>query len=95
MSYELLRYHVEDRVAVIAYDRQERRNAWSLAMVREVMAAVRQANCGPPGANARAVPANPCQRLRFGSRNRERPAKSFRCRSNSSRDQIVVAGSFG
>ncbi len=44
MSYELLRYHVEDRVAVIAYDRQERRNAWSLAMVREVMAAVRQAN---------------------------------------------------
>lgn len=44
MNYELLRYGVEDRVAVISYDRQERRNAWSLAMVREVMAAVRQAN---------------------------------------------------
>lgn len=44
MDYELLRYHVEDRVAVIAYDRQDRRNAWSLAMVREVMDAVRRAN---------------------------------------------------
>lgn len=44
MAYELLRYSIEDRVAVIAYDRQERRNAWSLAMVREVMSAVREAN---------------------------------------------------
>lgn len=44
MTYRTLHYCVEDRVAIISYDRQERRNAWSLGMYREVHDAVSQAN---------------------------------------------------
>lgn len=44
MQFETLHYDVREKVAVITYDRQERRNAWSLAMYREVVAAVEQAN---------------------------------------------------
>lgn len=44
MSYETIRYEQTGRVAVITYDRQERRNAWSVPMYREVVAAVERAN---------------------------------------------------
>ncbi len=44
MDYTTLHYRVEDRVAIITYDRQARRNAWSLGMYREVEHAVRRAN---------------------------------------------------
>ncbi|AIT81509.1 enoyl-CoA hydratase/isomerase family protein [Novosphingobium pentaromativorans] len=44
MTFTTLRYDVQDHVAVITYDRQERRNAWGLAMYREVHAAVERAN---------------------------------------------------
>ena len=40
----MLRYEVRERVAIITYDRPERRNAWSLAMYREVVRAVEAAN---------------------------------------------------
>lgn len=40
----MLQYAVTERVAVITYDRPERRNAWSLAMYREVVRAVEAAN---------------------------------------------------
>lgn len=44
MDYTTLQYLVDDQVAVIIYDRQERRNAWSLGMYREVDRAFRAAN---------------------------------------------------
>ena len=44
MSFQNIRYEVADRVAVITYDRQERRNAWSLPMYREAVEAVEAAN---------------------------------------------------
>lgn len=44
MTYQTLRYEVRGRVAVITYDRQERRNAWNVPMYREVVAAVEAAN---------------------------------------------------
>lgn len=44
MSYETIRYEQTGRVAVITYDRQERRNAWSVAMYREVVEAIERAN---------------------------------------------------
>lgn len=44
MDYVTLHYRVEDTVAVITYDRQARRNAWSLGMYREVFDAVTRAN---------------------------------------------------
>lgn len=47
MSFETLRYETREKVAVITYDRQERRNAWNLAAYREVVAAVEQANADP------------------------------------------------
>lgn len=40
----MLRYEVRESVAVITYDRTERRNAWSLGMYREVVRAVEKAN---------------------------------------------------
>lgn len=44
MDFTTLRYAVRDRVAIITYDRQERRNAWSLGMYREVVQAIKMAN---------------------------------------------------
>jgi 2-(1,2-epoxy-1,2-dihydrophenyl)acetyl-CoA isomerase len=44
MSYENIHYETRGRVALITYDRQARRNAWDLAMYREVTAAVERAN---------------------------------------------------
>lgn len=44
MKFETLRYETTGRVAVITYDRQERRNAWSLGMYREAVQAVEAAN---------------------------------------------------
>ncbi|ACG78938.1 enoyl-CoA hydratase/carnithine racemase [Phenylobacterium zucineum HLK1] len=44
MSYETLRYEERGRVAVITYDRQERRNAWNPPMYREAVAAIERAN---------------------------------------------------
>jgi enoyl-CoA hydratase/carnithine racemase len=41
---EMVRYEVHGKVALITYDRQETRNAWSLAMYRESVAAIEQAN---------------------------------------------------
>lgn len=40
----MLRYEERGNVAVITYDRQERRNAWSVPMYRETVAAVERAN---------------------------------------------------
>lgn len=39
-----LKYRREGKVAIISYDCQRRRNAWGLAMYREVVRAVEQAN---------------------------------------------------
>jgi len=44
IGFEMLRYEERGNVALITYDRQERRNAWSVAMYREVVAAVERAN---------------------------------------------------
>lgn len=44
MDFTMLRYEVRGGVAVITYDRNERRNAWGLAMYREVVRAVEAAN---------------------------------------------------
>lgn len=46
-AFETLRYATTERVAVITYDRQERRNAWGLQMYRDVVAAVERANADP------------------------------------------------
>ena len=43
-AFEMLRYEERGNVAVITYDRQERRNALSVPMYREVVAAVERAN---------------------------------------------------
>ena len=43
-TFEMLRYEERGNVALITYDRQERRNAWNVPMYREVVAAVEQAN---------------------------------------------------
>jgi enoyl-CoA hydratase/carnithine racemase len=43
-TFEMLRYEERGNVAVITYDRQERRNAWSVPMYRETVAAVGRAN---------------------------------------------------
>lgn len=42
-----LRYAVDGAVAVITYDRQHRRNAWSAGMYRAVAAAIAEANADP------------------------------------------------
>jgi enoyl-CoA hydratase/carnithine racemase len=44
MVYHTLHYEERGRVAVITYDRQERRNAWNVPMYREVVAAIGHAN---------------------------------------------------
>jgi enoyl-CoA hydratase/carnithine racemase len=44
MTYQTIKYETRDRVAVITYDRQERRNAWNIPMYREVVDAVETAN---------------------------------------------------
>lgn len=44
MTYETIRYERTGRVAVIVYDRQERRNAWNVPMYREIVQAVETAN---------------------------------------------------
>lgn len=44
MDYKNIRYEVRGAVAVIAYDRQERRNAWSPALYRETEHAIGRAN---------------------------------------------------
>src|SRR5271154_826910 len=44
MDFENLRYRTEGRVAVITYDRPARRNAMSLGLYRETVAAVEAAN---------------------------------------------------
>jgi enoyl-CoA hydratase/carnithine racemase len=43
-AFETLRYEERGNVALITYDRQERRNAWNVPMYREAVAAVEQAN---------------------------------------------------
>lgn len=47
MSFTTLHYRVENKVAIITYDRQERRNAWGLNSYREVHRAVTSANADP------------------------------------------------
>jgi len=47
MSYENLRYAVDERVATITLDRPERMNALSLTLIDEIMKAVRQADGDP------------------------------------------------
>src|SRR5690606_9300459 len=44
MTYETIRYETVGKVAVITYDRQERRNAWNAPMYREAVAAIERAN---------------------------------------------------
>jgi 2-(1,2-epoxy-1,2-dihydrophenyl)acetyl-CoA isomerase len=44
VEYETLLYERHGQVALIAFNRPERRNAWNVPLVREVMAAVRRAN---------------------------------------------------
>lgn len=44
MSYETIRYEVDDRVAVVTFNRPERMNAFSAALCAEVRAAVRRAD---------------------------------------------------
>jgi len=48
MAAKYVRYEERGPVAVITYDRQERRNAWSVAMYREAVAAVERANASAP-----------------------------------------------
>ena len=47
MDYENLLYAVDDRVATITFNRPERHNAFSQALVDEIMAAVAQADADP------------------------------------------------
>jgi enoyl-CoA hydratase/carnithine racemase len=44
MDYENIRYEVRGAVAVISYDKQERRNAWSPQLYRETENAIERAN---------------------------------------------------
>lgn len=43
-SETMVSYEERGRVAIITYDRQERRNAWNVPMYRQVIAAVERAN---------------------------------------------------
>ncbi|MDB5430157.1 MAG: enoyl-CoA hydratase/carnithine racemase [Caulobacter sp.] len=43
-EFETIRYETRGPVAVITYDRQERRNAWTVPMYREIVAAIGEAN---------------------------------------------------
>lgn len=47
MDYTRLHYSRRDGVAVIAYDRQNRRNAWDAAMYRGAVHAINRANADP------------------------------------------------
>jgi enoyl-CoA hydratase/carnithine racemase len=42
--FQLIHYEERGAIALITYDRQERRNAWNVAMYRETVAAVERAN---------------------------------------------------
>lgn len=44
MDYSTLSYRLRGPVAVITYDRQERRNAWNVPMYREAVHAIERAN---------------------------------------------------
>jgi 2-(1,2-epoxy-1,2-dihydrophenyl)acetyl-CoA isomerase len=44
VSYQTIRYDRRGKVALITYDRQERRNAWNVPMYREIVAAIEAAN---------------------------------------------------
>ncbi len=44
MNFSTLRYEQRGKVALITYDRQERRNAWNVPMYREIVAAIEAAN---------------------------------------------------
>src|SRR3546814_18634248 len=44
MTYEHIRYEKRGAVAVITYDKQERRNAWSPPLYRETERAIESAN---------------------------------------------------
>ncbi|MFN3856842.1 MAG: enoyl-CoA hydratase/isomerase family protein [Caulobacter sp.] len=44
MTYQTIRYDRRGKVALITYDRQERRNAWNVPMYREIVAAIEAAN---------------------------------------------------
>lgn len=45
--FQFIRCESRGRVAVIAYDRQERRNAWHVPMYREIVSAIEAANVDP------------------------------------------------
>jgi enoyl-CoA hydratase/carnithine racemase len=47
VTYLNIRYEIRNRVAVMAYDRQDRRNAWSPELYREAEAAIERANADP------------------------------------------------
>jgi enoyl-CoA hydratase/carnithine racemase len=47
MDFAEIRYETQGAVALISYDRQERRNAWDLAMYREIVRAIEAANADP------------------------------------------------
>jgi enoyl-CoA hydratase/carnithine racemase len=47
MHYDNIRYETQGPVAVITYDKQERRNAWSPPLYRETVDAIGQANADP------------------------------------------------
>ena len=44
MAFETIRYEQRGKVALITYDRQERRNAWNVPMYREIVGAIEAAN---------------------------------------------------
>lgn len=44
MAYEMIRYETRGAVAIVTYDRQDRRNAWNVPMYREIVDAVETAN---------------------------------------------------
>ncbi|MDB5470175.1 MAG: enoyl-CoA hydratase/carnithine racemase [Caulobacter sp.] len=44
MDFQTIRYEQRGKVALITYDRQERRNAWNVPMYREIVAAIGAAN---------------------------------------------------
>lgn len=47
MDFTTIRFAKQGNVAVITYDRQDRRNAWDLIMYREIVAAIEAANADP------------------------------------------------
>ena len=53
MKFETLLYEVDDRVAVITFNRPERMNAFSLPLIKEVKEAVSGRGQGSGGARHR------------------------------------------